>query len=78
MKKFELLINIGLLLSILYVAPGLIMNGQKVSIDSLEYWFGGNQVISETTKIQSIEELANQPVSATQNAETMKAIFDGP
>lgn len=78
MKKFELFVNIWLILSIMYIAPGLIMNWQKVSIDSLEYWFWGNKVISETAKIHSVAELQNQPVSAAQNAETMKAIFDGP
>lgn len=78
MKKFELLVNIGLILSMLYIAPGLIMNWQEVNVDSINFWFSGNKTISETAKIQSMEDLANQPVSAAQNAETMKAIFDGP
>lgn len=78
MKKFELFVNIGLILSIIYIAPGLIMNWHKVSTDTLEYWFGGNQVISETAKIQSMEDFQRQKVSKKQTEQALRAIFENP
>lgn len=78
MKKFEFFVNIGLILSIAYIGPGLILNGQKVSTDSLNFWFAENKVISETTKIQSMEDFQRQKVSKKQTEQALKSIFENP
>ncbi|MFA6090376.1 MAG: hypothetical protein WC774_01220 [Candidatus Gracilibacteria bacterium] len=77
-KYFELFVNISLIISIFALSPGLIMNIQKVSIDSLKYWTNGDVTISETVKIQSMEDFQNQHVSKAQTEQALRSIFESP
>lgn len=38
-KYFELFVNISLIVSIFAISPGLLLNGDKVANDSINYWF---------------------------------------
>lgn len=38
-KYFELFVNISLIISIFAISPGLLLNGDKVANDSINYWF---------------------------------------
>ncbi len=78
MKKFELFVNVWLLLGILYVAPGMTMNIREVNSDSLNFWFGGSAVISETVKTPSMEEFEKQKISKTQTEQALRSIFESP
>lgn len=73
---FELFVNISLIISIFAISPGLLLNGNKVANDSIDYWFGNNITISNTVKIRSVEDLQNQPVSKAQTEQALKVIFE--